>query len=210
MQRYLLCLFLYNHLYLVYSQSVNSFHDAGIYTTMEWTKEQPLIITPQIWVNLGKTYMELRYHYEDAQTMAFYLGRTVALNEGKRWEKIETFELVPALGLTVGRTNAISFALNGEFQHKKVSAFLQSQYTHSVQKEGQRFAWVWLGSNFQFSKYVGVGAAVQALQPLEDVVAIRLAPMLSVNYAALSVEFYSYNFWQAQRVWAVGVQYEFD
>ncbi|HNW91079.1 MAG TPA: hypothetical protein PKN48_15575 [Bacteroidales bacterium] len=178
------------------------FHNAAIYTTIQWAAEKP-VVTPQAWIYIDKFYLEARYNYENLNTASLYFGRSFA------FDKKAFVEITPMLGGVVGETNGISPAFNFFLGYKSFSTSTQCQYTIDLKDTKNSFFWDWTIFYFSFSEHFGLGGAMQMLIPQSEKGIYNAGPMVRLSYKSLAAEMYVYNFWQYQPTYAVAVQYAF-
>jgi hypothetical protein len=179
------------------------FHDAGIYTSFEWTAHEPLTVTPQVWIYLKDYYFEARYNYEDLKTFSLYFGKS--FYTGKK----ASIEITPMVGGVVGTINGISPGLNFSLDYLRFSTSTQTQYTFDLKNSGSSFYWDWTNFSFGLGKHFGLGGSVQIYRPQSGEATIDAGPMINFKIGSLQLEAFSYNFWQEQPLWALGVQYTF-
>ena len=201
---YFLLLFLLLHIGFVKAQEQDSlFHDAAIYTTIQWAAEKP-VITPQAWIYIKKFYLEARYNYENLNTASLYFGRSFA------FDKKAFIEITPMLGGVVGATNGISPAFNLFLGYKSFSSVTQCQYTIDLKDTKNSFFWDWTNFYFTFSDHFALGGAVQMLIPQSGKGIYNVGPMVRLSYDRLAAEMYVYNFWLHQPTYALAIQYSFE
>lgn len=180
------------------------FHDAGIYTTVQWSAGEQAVVTPQFWVYIGDYYLEARYNYENLNTASLYFGRSFA------FDKKALVEITPMLGGVVGATNGISPAFNFFLGYKSFSTTTQCQYTIDLKDIKNSFFWDWTNFYFTFSEHFGLGGAIQMLIPQSGKGIYNAGPMVRLSYKSLAAELYVYNFWMYQPTYAVAIQYAFE
>jgi hypothetical protein len=179
------------------------FHDAGIYTTIQWSAESPVVATPQFWVYIKNFYIEARYNYENLNTASLYFGRSFTI------EKKAAIEITPMLGGVVGQTNGISPGFNFRLEYNLFSTSTQCQYTIDLKDIKSSFFWDWTNFYFNFSEHFGIGGAVQILIPQSGDQLYSAGPTLRLSYKKLAAEIYVYNFWERQPTYAVAIEYAF-
>jgi len=179
------------------------FHDAGIYTTVQWSAGEPAVVTPQFWVYIGDYYLEARYNYENLETASLYFGHSFSFG------KNASIELTPLLGGVVGATNGISPGFNFNLEYKSFVTSTQCQYTFDLKDFPGSFFWDWTNFSFNFSDHFGMGGGMQLFIPQSGEKNISAGPMIVLGYKRLSLEMYVYNFWERQPTYAVGLVYDF-
>ncbi len=178
-----------------------TFHDAGIYTNLDWSKNENIQIIPQIWTYINKFYLEGRYNYENINTFSLYVGRSISYNN-----KVY-FDFIPMIGGVIGKTNGISPGFNFQLDYKNFSTFTEFQYTIDLKNTYNSFFWDWTRFSFNIFKYVNIGGAIQILD--EDIgnLSFKVGPMIGFIYKKFEFEFYTYNFWERYPTLSCGVKY---
>jgi hypothetical protein len=180
------------------------FHDATIYSTIQWSAHEPAVVTPQMWIYLKDFYFEARYNYEDTRTFSIYAGKSFYP------DKKEQIEITPLIGGVFGNLNGISPGLNFSASHKRFSTETQTQYTFDLKDPGNSFYWDWTNFSFGVYKNLGIGGSTQIYVPKTGEASALAGPMVNLTFKRFLFEAYSYNPWQEHPVWAFAIQYKFD
>ncbi|MCW3118863.1 MAG: hypothetical protein JWM28_2945 [Chitinophagaceae bacterium] len=82
-------------------------------------------------------YTELRYNYEDLNTVSVYVGKTLFIKGNS------DFSFSPMAGLVMGKYTGGSLAMNTDFEYKKIFFSSQAQYTISNDDKANSFFYNW-------------------------------------------------------------------
>ena len=148
-------------------------------------------------------YAELRYNYEDVQTLSFYGGKTFA--GGKAME----FSLTPMIGFSTGKFTGVSLANNVELEWRKVYLSSQSQYSVATKKGIDDFFFSWSEIGYNITDIFFAGAAIQ--YTLQD--GLHQADpgfVAGFNFRDVSIPLYVFSPFRSGQYFVVGLNYEFD
>ena len=113
-------------------------------------------VVPMIHFETSKNwYAELRYNYEDNQTISFFLGKT--FKAGKSFE----YSLTPLIGFSAGSFTGISFGTNADAEWKNWYISSQTQYSKATKDDVADFFFSWSEIGYNISKYFFTGLAMQ-------------------------------------------------
>ncbi|MDZ4808737.1 MAG: hypothetical protein SGI96_10750, partial [Bacteroidota bacterium] len=148
-------------------------------------------------------YAELRYNYENIETVSFY--------GGKRFEggKAFSFALTPMAGISFGRFSGVSLATNAEAEWKKFYLSSQTQYSMATKPGVDDFFFSWSEIGYNLTENIFGGAAIQyTLQQGEKIAETGFVVGLSSKN--LSIPVYVFSPFKMGRYFVVGLNYEFD
>jgi|GEM_PF-1456929 len=175
-------------------------HDSGVYSSFQFPYKSDLLLTPQAWIHFKKIYFEARYNYEAINTFSLYCGRSFLLG------KNEGLEIIPGLGGSLGIFNGVSPYLGVNLGFNKITLFSQNQYSINTSCRDGDFFFSWSAIMYNAYKSVHFGVSEQVFVPVNGNAIINYGPMLSLVNDPFSIEFYAYNFWDNNSMWAVGLQ----
>ena len=161
-------------------------------------------IVPMIHMETKKNwYAELRYNYEDAQTLSLFAGKTLAGGKGV------TYSVTPLAGFSVGNFTGISLGVNTDIEWKNFYVSAQSQYSMGTKKEVADFFFNWseLGYNITPSLFAGL-----AMQYTVQSGSTELEPGFVAGLAIKNFSFPLYVFspFQTRGYFVVGFNYVFS
>jgi hypothetical protein len=100
-------------------------------------------------------YTELRYNYENEQTLGCSIGKTFVR------ENTFSYSFTPAVGLVGGKMQGASIGLNTSLCYKRVSFSSFIQHTSCFEKGHTELLFSWSELNYKVIKHLSVGVAVQ-------------------------------------------------
>lgn len=177
---------------------------AGIYTAVQWSKGEDVLIIPQLYYYENDYYIEARFNYEEKNAFSLYLGRSFS-GSGKT-----DYEIVPVVGLVIGESVSLSPGLISDIRFNRFSLSSETQFTIDLNGLNDYYFWDWTKFNFQVNKYFGAGGGMQFLYPNNEYPTIDFGPMLMFKFKSFSLETYSYSFWKENPTWVVAVEYSFS
>lgn len=148
-------------------------------------------------------YAELRYNYEDLNTVSLYGGKTFA--GGKDLQ----FSVTPMVGFAVGQFNGISFATNTELEWRNIYLSSQSQYSIATQASGTDFFFTWSELAYNISKNIFAGVAIQYTKQ-QGLNETEPGIVAGFNFKDFSIPFYAFSPFSAKPYFIVGLNYEFN
>ncbi len=147
-------------------------------------------------------YAELRYNYEDLQTLSLYGGKTFA------WGKDLQFSVTPMAGFSTGRFTGVSLAANTEAEWKNIYLSSQSQYSMSTKKGMTNFFFSWSELGYDISRNFFAGLAIQYTRQ-QGVNDVQPGFVTGLNFKNVSIPFYMFNIFQPGRYIVLGLNYEY-
>lgn len=175
------------------------FHDTNTYIDIQFPQNVKPIITAQFWTYFNKTYWELRYNYEDRKTGSILLGRAIDL------EQENLLQLIPTIGITFGNRLGISPGLTTVLESKQVRAFSQNQYFIG-RKKYESFFLSWSAVLFRMKGALFLGISEQVLSSNGYPLQVLSTPVVSFKKLPWYIDFYYYNFWNNDKMIAIGIQ----
>lgn len=177
--------------------------ERGLFTNVEWTQNDTLLVIPQVWMYNGDYYFEWRYNYEDINTMTWYIGRPFSNDE-----KL-IYEIVPMAGISFGQTLGISFGLKLFAEYKGLSFTSEGQLTYVLKKNENSFVYNRSDISYWFTDHFGIGAAHQVYAIYADQAEHKGGPMLSFSFNAVDLQLAVLDFSKHEMMFYVGIGYTF-
>ena len=113
-------------------------------------------VVPMIHFETRKNwYAELRYNYEDIQTISFFGGKT--FKGGKAFE----YSITPLVGFSAGTFTGFSAGTNIDVEWKNIYLSSQTQYSAGTKKDVPDFFFSWSEAGYAISKHFFAGLAMQ-------------------------------------------------
>jgi len=148
-------------------------------------------------------YTELRYNYEDIQTLSFFGGK--ALDGGNMFN----YTLTPMVGISFGRFSGLSLAANADLEWKKFYLSSQTQYSIATKPGVADFLFSWSEIGYNITEKFFGGVAIQyTLQQGEKIAETGFVVGLSSKNVSFPV--YVFSPFNTGRYFVVGLNYEFD
>lgn len=161
-------------------------------------------IVPMIHFETNKNwYAELRYNYEDDQTISFFGGKS--FKGGNDFE----YTITPLVGFSVGNFTGVSLANNIESSWHKFYLSSQTQFSVATKATAQNFFFTWSEIGYTITKHFFSGLAVQytiekLLQSFEPGVVVGL------EAGNFSFPLYIFSPFKSDRYVVAGVNYQFN
>jgi hypothetical protein len=151
----------------------------------------------------NKWYGELRYNYEDVQTLSVYAGKTI--NASKTVE----CSITPMLGFSTGRFTGVSLAANSEITWKQFYISSQSQYSIGIKKESESFLFNWseLAYNITPRFYTGLSMQYTRQSRQTDIEPGLLA---GITFNTVSIPIYVFSPFRQNQYFILGINYEYN
>jgi hypothetical protein len=151
----------------------------------------------------NKGYAELRYNYEDMQTLSLYGGKTFSTGKDLH------FSITPMVGLSTGKFTGASVAANAELEWKNFYGSSQTQYSMGLKKGMTNFFFSWSELGYNISRYFFTGVAMQFTRKKaqEDIEPGFLA---GFNFKSFSFPFYVFSPFRPRGYFVLGLNYEYN
>lgn len=163
------------------------------------------VIVPKMqFQNKNNWFGEVRYNYEELQTISF--------NAGKIFSKSNSFSYTvsPYAGLVLGRLNGGTVGSNISVEHSKLFFSAESQYTFSMNEKSANYFFNWSELGYQFTKLMYSGIAVQVTHPFEVRNNWEPGIMLGITYKSWTFPFYTFSPANNNRNYVLGISWEWD
>lgn len=147
-------------------------------------------------------YTELRYNYEDAQTISLFVGKIL---EGG--DEIE-YMLTPMAGYSAGRFTGLSLGMNTDAEWKDFTFSAQSQYSIAMKNNTNDFFFNWSELTYSINDRLFTGLAMQyTMQEKQESFEPGIVAGLSFN--SISFPIYAFNPFRSNNYFVVGLNYEY-
>lgn len=159
-----------------------------------------------------KNYWEARYNYEDTKTFSLLWGHPFCI--AKKME----IEIIPTIGLSVGNFSGMNHALQLNAENLRFEVYSLNQFSFCFTDVNNSFFFNWTEVMYKFKKVVKLGAALQYTEVMppkqmtETVPSthqIDAGPVIGFQYKKFYLCGYFFNFWEADRHYALGLTYSF-
>ncbi len=163
------------------------------------------VIVPKIsYQNRHNWFGEVRYNYEELQTISF--------NAGKMFSNSKTFSysLAPYAGLVLGRLNGGSLGSKIDLGFKGLFFSSESQYTFSVNDKTENFFFMWSELGYQLTHLVYSGIALQLTHPFEIKNNWEPGVMVGFTYKSWTFPLYAFSPTNNNRNYVLGINWEWN
>jgi hypothetical protein len=114
-------------------------------------------IVPKIYYQSNNNwYGDVRYNYEEMQTLSLNAGKTFS-----RHGNMLSYSITPVAGLVLGKLNGISIGTNVETDYRDLFFSAESQYTFSTGDRSRNLFFNWSECGYQFTNRIYGGMALQ-------------------------------------------------
>lgn len=148
-------------------------------------------------------YAELRYNYEDLQTLSLFGGRT--FYGGKKFQ----YTLTPIAGVSTGKFTGLSVGLNADADWKNFYVSSQSQFSMATKRGIANFFYSWSELGYSLSDRFYGGLAVQYTYQ-QGIADTGPGFVAGVNFNSVSIPLYVFRPFEAGRYFVLGLNCEFN
>jgi hypothetical protein len=160
-------------------------------------------IVPKVYYESGHNwYGEVRYNYEELQTVSFNAGKIFS------HKKLLSYSVTPYAGIVLGRLNGGTLGTNINMEYKSLFFSSESQYTFSVEKRTENFFFNWSEFGYQLTGLVYVGLALQLTHPYEIKNNWEPGVMMGFTYKSWTFPVYAFNPAGNNRNFVLGINWE--
>ncbi len=177
----------------------------GSFGQYYYTGNGSSVIVPKVYYqNRSNWFGEVRYNYEDLQTISF--------NGGKLFSNKSEFSysVMPYAGLVLGRMNGGTLGSNINLDYGSLFFSSESQYTFSVNERADNFFFNWSEAGYQFTDLLYSGIALQVTHPFEIKNAWEPGFMLGLTYKRWTFPFYAFSPTNDNRNYVLGINWEWN
>ncbi len=161
------------------------------------------VIVPRVnYQNRHNWFGEVRYNYEELQTVSFNAGKMFS------HKKLLSYSVTPFAGIVLGRLNGGTLGSNINMEYKSLFFSSESQYTFSVEKRTENFFFNWSEFGYQFATIMYVGLALQVTHPYEIENNWEPGVMMGLTYKNWSFPLYAFNPACNNRNFVLGINWE--
>ncbi len=162
-------------------------------------------IVPKIYYQSSNNWhSEVRYNYEELQTISFNSGKTISLN------KRVGLTVTPMAGVVLGKLNGINFGSNIDFDYEKMFVSLESQFTFSIEKRSQNLFFNWSEAGYQILDFFYAGFALQVTHPYELKNKWQPGLMVGFCYKNWTFPLYAFDPVSNTRNYVIGIDWDWQ
>ncbi len=162
------------------------------------------VVVPMLHFETKKNwYAELRYNYEDNQTISFFGGKT--FKGGNNFE----YSLTPLAGFSAGRFTGVSFGVNADAEWKNFYLSSQTQYSFGTKKDIADFFFSWSELGYNISKHFFAGLAMQYTRQIDNN-SFEPGFVAGLEIKNFSFPVYVFSPFRSGCYFVVGMNYEYN
>ncbi len=144
-------------------------------------------LTPILYADRGALHLELRYNYEDLETVSFFAGRSFELGEEL------TAGITPMLGFAAGDTDGIVPALELDLGWRRFAWYVESEYLFDLDDRDDDFFYSWSTLTYGFTDWLSAGLVTERSKLVDTDHSLQRGIALEFAHASLGFSLYGYN-----------------
>ena len=148
-------------------------------------------------------YAELRYNYEDAETLSLYGGKTFAGGSGL------DYNITPMVGFSTGKFTGVSFAAKAETRWENFYLSSETQYSMAIKNNTTNFFFSWSELGYNISSNFFGGLAMQYTRQ-EGISNFEPGLVAGVSIKNISFPFYVFSPSRPDGYFILGLNYEYN
>ena len=191
----ILSMVIYNTARSQYKGGMEQYYYTGVGTST---------VVPKIYYENSNWHNEIRYNYEELQTISFNTGKKISL------DKRLGLTVIPTAGVVLGKLNGGNIGSNIDFDYKKIFVSLESQCTFSVEKKSQNSFFNWSESGYQFTDLMYAGIALQVTHPSEIKDNWQPGIMIGFCYKNWTFPLYAFDPVNNNRNYVIGINWQWQ
>ena len=148
-------------------------------------------------------YEELRYNYEDEQTLSLFSGKK--FTGGSRLD----YTIIPMVGISTGRFTGISIATNTEAEWKNIYFSSETQYSMAIKDNSTNFFFSWSELGYNISTHLFGGLAMQYSRQ-NGITDFEPGFVAGFSFKNISFPFYVFSPFRQGTYFVLGLNYEYN
>ncbi|MEO6330458.1 MAG: hypothetical protein ABIO55_16100 [Ginsengibacter sp.] len=162
-------------------------------------------IVPRVYFQNKKNwYGEVRYNYDDLETISFNAGKTFSNDD------IISYTVTPIAGIMAGKSTGALLGLNGELDYKKLFFTAESQYAFSAKSRTGNFFYNWSELGYQVTGNIYTGLALQVTRLYKTTSSIEPGFMTGASFNNWTFPMYIFNPMNNSRYFVLGINIEWN
>ncbi len=157
--------------------------------------------TPIVYADRGALHLELRYNYEDLDTVALFAGWTFECGDEL------ALGLTPMLGAVAGDTDGIAPALELELGWRRLAWYAESEYLFDLDDRDDDFFYSWSTLTWGLTDWMSAGLVVERTKLVDTDLSVQRGLALELARARLGVSLYAYNLGSDDSYAVVALEY---
>jgi hypothetical protein len=145
-------------------------------------------VTPIVYADRGPLHLELRYNYEDLETVALFAGWTF---EGSG-EEVEAC-ITPMLGAVAGDTDGIAPGLELDVGWRRLAWYAEGEYVFGLEDRDDDFFYSWSTLTYALTDAVSAGLVIERTKLVDTDFSVQRGLALEYQRAGFGLSLYAYN-----------------
>jgi len=149
-------------------------HDSGYFSPVGSADRQRL-------------HFEVRYNYEDLETVSAFAGWKLAAG-GEI-----ALEATPILGLVAGATDGLAPGIEAEVTWKQFATYIESEYVFDLDAGDESFLYTWSETTYAAAGWLRAGIAAQKTETYHTALDVQRGVMAEASRGAWLLGVYWFN-----------------
>jgi len=144
-------------------------------------------LTAIAYADRGPLHLEMRYNYEDLETVSMFAGWSFEMGEEV------AVGLTPMLGAVVGRTDGIAPALEFDVAWKKLLWYAESEYLFDSEDSDDNYFYSWSTLTYGVADWLNAGLVIERTKLVDTDFSVQRGLALEFTYENVGLSLYAYN-----------------
>jgi hypothetical protein len=144
-------------------------------------------LTPILYGDRGPLHLELRYNYEDLQTVSLFTGWTFEL------EGAVEGGLTPKLGAAAGDTDGIAPGLELDLGWRDFAWYTEAEYLFDVHDSDDDFFYAWSTLTYGITDWLSAGLVTERSKLVDTDYSVQRGLALEFTRARFDFSLYAFN-----------------
>ena len=158
-------------------------------------------LTPILYADRGPLHLELRYNYEDLETVALFAGWTFSLGEEL------AADLTPMFGAVAGDTDGVAPGLEADLAWRRLAWYTEAEYLFDLDDSDDDFFYAWSTLTYGVTDWLNAGLVTERSKLVDTDYSLQRGLALEFTRASLGFSLYAYNFGSDDFYAVVGLGY---
>ena len=148
---------------------------------------EDFFLLPIVKAGRDKLHLEVRYNYEDRQTVSTWIGYNFQTGE-----ELE-FSAVPMIAAVLGQSNGIAPGLELDIVYKSFELYSEAEYLFNIEDGHSNFFYNWSELTFSPTDWLWFGVVGQRTRIYQTELEIQRGMLLGVTYQNWQFTGYLFN-----------------
>lgn len=160
-------------------------------------------VQPTFTADGGRLHLEVRYNYEDLETVSVWMGYNISGGSTLEWE------LTPMLGGVFGSTNGTAPGIRGSLAWWKLDFYAEAEYVFDAGNSEDSYFYNWSELSVAAASWLRVGAVAQRTRVYEFGRYIQRGVLAGVTVGGLDLTAYVLDADRGTPIVVVAAGFEF-